>query len=312
MRTTEECYEYVLARCCELADQRKRKRKIALSAAVPVCGVIIAGSIGLRGAKPDVNITSGDDPAVSGVNSEGLSSPVTVDKPNLPKYDNKLNIGEVEIAENAPANLFFIPLQREMPRNEVLAHFGLSPELDLSGIVDDLHETAPLNGILNPGGKHGFCLGYSEDENGVGSWGSMEELHNTKRFDNEEFVFESADGTRYAKVYFSHEDRIHWLRSGLMCSVGDRKFDNNVFYSLPPSTVAGVEMRIAKRNIGGYYAEFNTEELSVGLSAKGLSEDEIIQILEYLAEYTGASKTASPNDVSVGEVEAPTETIVIH
>lgn len=310
MRTTEECYEYVLARCGELAAQRKRKRKIAFSAAVPVCGVIIVGSVaGLHSGKPDVNITSGDTPAVS---SE-IEYSGSIDKPveNPPKYDNKLNIGEVEIAENAPTNLFFIPLQREMPRNEVLEHFGLSPELDLSGVVDDFHETEPRKSILNPRGKHGFCLGYSEDENGVGSWGSMEELHNTI-FDNEEFVFESADGTRNATVFFSHEDRIHWLRSGLMCSVGDGTFSNEIFYSMPPSTVAGVEMRIAKRNIGGYYAEFNTGELSVGLSAKGLSEDEIIQILEYLAEYTGASKTSVTNDVSVGEVEEPTEPLDIN
>ncbi len=97
-----------------------------------------------------------------------------------------------------------------------------------------------------------------------------------------------------------------------MCRVGERKFDNSVFYSMPPSTVAGVEMRITKRNIGGYYAEFNTGELSVGLSAKGLSEDEVIHVLEYLAEYTGASKTAAPNDISVGEVEEPTEPLDIN
>ncbi len=307
MRTNEECYEYVLARCGELAAKRRRNRGIALTAAVPVCGVIIAGSVGLHAAKSDMNISSGAVPAVSGVNSEGLSSAATVDKPALPKYDNKLNIGEVKIAEDAPTNLFMIPALYEMPRDEVLEHFGLSPGLDLSGVVEDLRETAPKNVVLNPGGKHGFCRGYIVDENGSGSW---EELH--QMFDNEEFVFENADGTRYAEVYFSHEDKIHWLRSGLMCSVGERKFDNSVFYSLPPSSVAGVEMRIAKRNTGGYYAEFNTEKLSVGLSANGLSEDEVIRVLEYLAEYTGASETAAPNDVSVGEVEEPTEELIIN
>ncbi len=307
MRTNEECYEYVLARCGELAAKRRRNRRIALTAAVPVCGVIIAGSVSLRAAKPDVNITSGDVPAVSGVSSEGLSSAVTVDKPALPKYDNKLNIGDVEIAENAPTNLFFIPPLYEMPRDEVLEHFGLSTEFDLSGVVDDLRETAPKNGILNPEGKHGFCRYYIIDENGNGSW---EELH--PRFENDEFVFESADGTRYAEVYFSVEDRIHWLRSGLACCSGDIKFDNDLFYSLPPSTIAGVEMRIAKRNTGGYYAEFNTGELSVGLAVNGLSEDEVIRVLEYLAVYTGASETTAPNDMSVGEVEEPTEELIIN
>lgn len=308
MRTNEECYEYVLARCGELAAKRRRTRRIALTAAVPVCGVIIAGSVALRGVKPNVNITSGSEPAVSSVNSAGLSSQATINKPieNPPKYDNKLNIGSVEIAENAPTYMFFIPLLYEMSRDEVLEHFGLGTELDLSGVVDDLQETAPRNGVLNPEGKHGLCRGYVIDENGNGSW---EELH--PMFDNEEFVFENADGTRYATVFFGREENIPWHRNNLMCAVGDGTYSNEIFYSMPPSTIAGVEMRIAKRNIGGYYAEFNTGELSVGLSAKGLSEDEVIRVLEYLAEYTGVSETTAPNDVSVGEVEEPTETIVI-
>ncbi len=306
MRTNEECYEYVLARCGELAAKRRRNRRIALTAAVPVCGVIIAGSVGLHAAKPDVNISSGDVPAVSGVNSEGLSSPVTVDKPVLPKYDNKLNIGEVEIAENAPVYFYDVPGTYEMSRDEVLEHFGLSPELDLSGVVEDLRETAPKNGVLNSGGKHGFCRDNFVDENGNISWG---ELH--PMWDNEEFVFESADGTRYATVFFGHEERIPWYRNNMMCCVGDGSFSNEIFYSLPPSSVAGVEMRIAKRNTGGYYAEFNTGELSVGLSVKGLSEDEVICVLEYLAEYTGASETTAPNDISVGKVEEPTEELII-
>ncbi len=306
MRTNEECYEYVLARCGELAAKRRRNRRIALTAAVPVCGVIIAGSVSLRAAKPDVNITSGDVPAVSGISSEGLSSPITVDKPALPKYDNKLNIGEVKIAENAPVYFYDVPGTYEMSRNEVLEHFGLSPELDLSGVVDDLHETAPRNGVLNMGGKHGFCRRYIIDENGNGSWEELRPM-----WDNEEFVFENADGTRYATVFFGHEERIPWYRNNLMCCVGDGSFSNEIFYSLPPSAIAGVEMRIAKRNIGGYYAEFNTEKLSVGLSANGLSEDEVISVLEYLAEYTGASETTAPNDVSVGEVQEPTEELII-
>ncbi len=305
MRTNEECYEYVMARCGELAAQRRRNRRIALTAA-PVCGVIIAGSVGLHAAKPDVNISSGDVPAVSGVSGEGLSSAVTVDKPAHPKYDNKLNIGEVEITENVMVNFYCVPGFYEMPRNEVLEHFGLSPELDLSGVVDDLHETASRNYVLNEDGKHGFRRDYIVDESGNGSWGELYSM-----WDNEEFVFESADGTRYATVFFGHEERIPWYRNNLMCCVGDGSFSNEIFYSLPPSAIAGVEMRIAKRNTGGYYAEFNTEKLSVGLSANGLSEDEVIRVLEYLAEYTGASETAAPNDMSVGEVEELTEELII-
>jgi len=305
MRTNEECYEYVLARCGELAAQRRRNRRIALTAAVPVCGVIIAGSVGLRSVKPNVNITSGSDTAVS--SGVGTSSPMTIE-PAQPKYDNKLNIGEVEIAEDAPMYMYFIPGIYEMSRDEVLEHFGLSTEFDLSGVVGDLHETAPRNGILNTEGKHGFCRQEILDENlnHIG-WEDFRPM-----FENDEFVFENADGTRYAEVYFSVEDRIDWLRSGLLCCVGDGTYSNEIFYSMPPSTIAGVEMRIAKRNIGGYYAEFYTGKISVGLSVKGLSEDEIIRILEYLAEYTGVSETTAPNDVSVGEVEEPTETVIFY
>lgn len=309
MRTVEECYEYVLSRCDELAAQRRRKRKIALKAVTPVCGiVVIAGAVAVL-PKGRINtseyICSVNDPVLSSeidesavLSAEGsIENPVENPIESLPRYENELNIGEVEITGNVTYELYYIPLLYEMSRNEVLEHFGLSADLDLSGVVEGLCETAPKNSILNPDGKHGFCRTYIVDEEGNGAW---EELH--PHFDNEEFRFESADGTRFAEVFFSHEDKIDWLRNGILSPDENGGYSNRAFYALPMSTVTGVEMRIAKRSTGGYYAEFNTPTLCVGLSAKGLSENEIVSILEYLANYVGASDITDEKSMSVGEI----------
>lgn len=69
-------------------------------------------------------------------------------------------------------------------------------------------------------------------------------------------------------------------------------------------------MRIAKRSIGGYYAEFNTGSLAVGLIAEGLSEDETVSILEYLAEYVGFAKSTAENSVSAGSIEIASPDII--
>lgn len=64
MRTVEECYNYVLTRCDELAAQRRRKRQIAYRAAAVVCGIaVIAGAaIALQNGKTD--ISSGENHVV--------------------------------------------------------------------------------------------------------------------------------------------------------------------------------------------------------------------------------------------------------
>lgn len=314
MRTVEECYEYVLKRCDELAAQRRRKRGIALKAAAPVCGIaVIAGTAavlrnGRMGTKEQISIA--ENSIISAENSAVESTPKYEDSAFssaetqnsaaeiAPKYENRLDIGEVEITSEGAANLYCIPGLYEMTRDEVLEHFRLSTEFDLSGAVDGLRETAPRNGILNGDGRHGFCRGYVIEENGYEHW---EEL--TQMFEHDEFVFENADCTKTATVIFDRDERVDWLRSGIMCPVGDGRYSNEPFYSLPASEIAGVEMRIAKRNIGGYYAEFNTGALAVGLIAEGLSEDETVDILEYLAEYVGAAKTSAENSVSAGSVE---------
>lgn len=328
MRTVEECYEYVLKRCDELAAQRRRKRTLALKAAAPVCGIaVVAGAAAVMRDReintPKINGNSDnsvisaelDNNSVFSVQetvSGTFSAPETVNSivENTPKYENKLNIGEVEIAEDgANMMLYCIPGQYEMTRDEVLEHFGLSTELDLSGVVEGLRETAPRNGVLNIDGKHGFCRGYRVDENGVGSW---EELH--QMFEHDEFVFESADGTRSAVVIFDHDERVDWLRSSIMSYVEDEGhysggyYSTEPFYALPASEIAGVEMRIAARSTGGYYAEFTTktaavEPLAVGLDTRGLSEEETISILEYLAEYVGSANPNAENSVSVDDIE---------
>lgn len=309
MRTVKECYEYVLKRCDELAAQRRRKREIALKAAVPVCGIaVVAGTAAaLRVGKAGTNehISAAENSVISVENSafserEMVNSIVE----SAPKYENKLDIGEVEIAA-VGANLYEIPPLYEMTRDEVLEHFGLSTEFDLSGAVDGLRETAPRNGILNGGGWHGFCRGYVIEENGYEHWEELNQM-----FEHDEFVFENANGTKTATVIFDRDERVDWLRSGIMCPVGDGRYSTEPFYALPTSEIAGVEMRIAKRSIGGYYAEFNTGSLAVGLIAEGLSEDETVSILEYLAEYVGSAKTTAENSVSAGSVEIASPDII--
>lgn len=304
MRTNEECYEYVLNRCAELEAQKRKRRETVLKAAAPVCGIaVIAGAAAaLRSGKANTgtNVVSDTDLSYSDTISSAYNSANSVIE-HAPQYENTLNIGEVEISdgEGAGCAMSAIPATfYEMSRDEVLEHFGLSAELDLSDAVDGLYEIAPKESLFNPEGKHGFPRFYYEDENGNGNWDPM-----LTRFDNQKFEFESADGESSAVVIFDHEERVSWLLSGMLIHEGNGLYSSQPFYALPPSTVAGVEMRIAKRNIGGYYAEFRTETLSVGLIAEGLSESETVAILEYLAEYTGAADGTSANDVSVSDID---------
>lgn len=318
MRTVEECYEYVLKRCEELSAQRRKRRSLALKTAAPVCGIaLVAGAAAaVRGEKAytleqsGVTVYSAVDNIIEirALSEPGSENSICVT--STPKYDNKLNIGEMEVPiEAIVTHGPMIPPLYEMTRDEVLEHFGLSTELDLSGVVDGLRETAPKNGVLNGNGKHGFCRGYVIEENGYEHW---EELQ--QRFEHDEFVFESADGTKTATVIFDHDEKVTWLRCGILSYVEDEGhysggyYSAEPFYELPASEIAGVEMRIARRSAGGYYAEFVTktaavEPLAVGLNTMGLSEEETVSILEYLAEYVGAADPNAENSVSADELE---------
>lgn len=176
----------------------------------------------------------------------------------------------------------------ELSRNEVLEHFGLSVELEISGVVPELHEVPPKNGLLNIDGKHGFIRGCHYYENGDIVW---EEI--SPYWENDQFDFESANGSQTATVFFqrkySDETFVDQLRNKIYIPVDDGSFSSEPFHELPPSIIAGVEMRIAKRSIGGYYAEFSTDDLCVGLDTNGISEEKTVAILEYLAEYVGVA-----------------------
>ncbi len=98
MRTVEECYEYVMKRCGELAAQRRRKREFALKAAAPVCGIaIIAGSIAAYAARTSYS----SKPETSNMYADmELVSPGMVDRrtadhlEELEKYSDIAVVGE--------------------------------------------------------------------------------------------------------------------------------------------------------------------------------------------------------------------------
>lgn len=234
-------------------------------------------------------------------------APIINSTVDTPKYNNTLNIGEIEIAKDGAVYDINIPPLFEMSRDEVLEHFGLNTDFDLSGAVPELYETMPKNRMLNTDGKHGLCRMCTYYENGDCVWGDVRPW-----WDNDEFCFESADGSHSATVIFQRKyinykyvngaymdfDVVSDRRSGIYTFI-DGSFSTEPFYALSPSIIAGVEMRIAKRSIGGYYAEFGTDSLCVGLIAEGLSEEKTIAILEYLAEYVGAANASESNDIRV-------------
>lgn len=307
MRTVEECYEYVIARRNELALQRCKRRAVMLKTVAPVCGIAVIA--GIAAISKNEEIPSGkyiysSESSVTGSESSNnaISSaqdPITNSSVGTPKYDNTLNIGEIEIAEGGLSYLYYIPSLFEMNRDEVLEHFGLSTDFELSGVVPELYETMPKNGVLNFDGKHGLhrmCCVY---ENGDCVWEEVLPM-----WDNDEFRFENANGSQSAEVIFQRKysnEVIPWLRSKISIALEDGSFSTKPFYELSPSNVAGVEMRIAKRSIGGYYSEFSTDSLCVGLITEGLSEEKTIAILEYLAEYVGTANSLKNNDINVEE-----------
>lgn len=307
MRTVEECHEYVMIRLNELAVQRRKRRAIALKVATPVCGIaVIAGFAAISKSEENrsgryiyssescITDSGNDDNIISSRNNSITNSMV-----GEADYDNALNIGEIEIAEDDLRYLYNIPPLFEMDRDEVLEHFGLSGEFELSGVVPGLYEVPPKNGLLNIDGKHGLHRECYFFENGDYVW---EEV--TPDWDNDQFDFESADGSQTATVIFqrkySNIEVVPDLRSWIT-TVTEDGFSTEPFYALPPSIIAGVEMRAAKRNIGGYYAEFSTDSLCVGLITTGISEEKTVAILEYLAEYVGAAGLSENNDIHAEE-----------
>lgn len=272
-------------------------------AAVCVC-IVVLSPLTLTGCSKRERELSPDISSIQGANN-GVFHPqnsIADSSVGVPKYNNTLNIGEIEIAKFIEFRGYNICPLFEMSRDEVLEHFGLSTDFKLSNAVPNLHETTPKNGMLN-NGKHGLHRDYRyrEDENGKvvsETWGEVAPI-----WDNDEFAFENADCSQWAKVIFQRRyDNITFVpefRSLISTEIGEDQYSTEPFYKLAPSIIAGVEMQIAKRNIGGYYAEFSTDSLCVGLVTNGISEEETVAILEYLAEYVGVARQAANSSVSI-------------
>lgn len=64
MRTVEECYQYVLDRCDELAVKRRRKRQIAYQAAAVVCGIAVIAGAAIAWQNRKTNISPDDHQVV--------------------------------------------------------------------------------------------------------------------------------------------------------------------------------------------------------------------------------------------------------
>lgn len=304
MMNYEERYEYVMKRCTELTAERRKKRTAAMRIAMPVCGAAavtglfavgwnnlgngtnIKGMIESNGSfSAEISSASVSDPA-SAPNSIVSNDPVeSVDQSVI------LNIGEIEVSQGGNFHFYMIPLLFGETRGDTLAHFGLSSDFGLSGVVEGLEEVpADPQEVFKPNGMH--CFGRTPRYEGD-TVGEICEM-----YDNDDFRFENSDGTKKVSVIFSHGD-IPWWRNGFI--------DRRDVAGLPVSVIAGTEMVIAQRNIGGYYAEFEAPEISVGLLTDGCTEQETVAILKYLAYFVGVGAKTSDNETSasVGSVSVP-------
>ena len=288
MRTVEECYDYVLARCAELENARRRKRRIAVNFAAPVSAAIVAGTaFALVNSKREITeqsaVNSENTAYYSSINSSesNADASVSASAENDRDFQNEIKIGEVAISDSENMNFFIVPPLYEMSRAEVLEHFGLSADFDLSNIVEGLRETAPLPALFNPDGKHGFCREMTD-----GEWGEVLEM-----YENDVFRFEK-DGDTWAEVVFSRTP-VPWWRNCIF-------INREEFESLPKSVIADTEMTFCTRIFDGrqcgYYAEFKADDFYVGLTTVGLSESDTVKILECLAVFTRASNSPQCDD----------------
>lgn len=292
MRSVEECYNYVILRRDKLAEKRIRTRKIAVRTAVPVCSAaLLAGVIfPVKIAQTNTSsqqISQGNSGEINtALPSAAVDSDIVTDI-----SDNILNIGVVKEDDGEQlANMFYIPTIFEMTREEVLNRFGLSADLDLSKAVGQLSETELKLTAMNMTGKHGFPRELYVDENGVETWGEF-------CYETDAFWFENSDKSKSAEIIFSLEGRIPWYWNWIL--------DSDEMKAVPDSLISGVKMKLACRGDSGYYfAEFEGNDISVGVVTNGLSEEETVAVLEYLAEYTNAPKaeTNPEKDFSVGEI----------
>lgn len=278
MRTCEEFYEYVIKRCDDIRAERRKKRVMLASIAVSVCGVSAFLGVVLGTA----HHTHNEEYVSQSVSGNGISYAVS-NCENPPSYT--LNIGEIEVSEGGVTNFLAIGLFKEKTREETLEHFGLSADFELP----NLHEVPPPYTITDVEGKYGYTIEFGYDGDTESEWAV------DPRYDYQVFGFESADGSKWVHVAICNTNCVPWWINGV---------DNlDKINDLPLSEIAGTEMRIATRSVGGYYAEFDAKPICVGVTAMGCSEEELIAVLEYLAKYTGVADTNRAADVSVGTVD---------
>lgn len=168
--------------------------------------------------------------------------------------------------------------------------------------LEELKEVPPHENLFHGEGQYGYSISLDPDYGGDPKAVPESEWAVNPGFDHQDFWFENVDGSKWVKVVFCHTEFVPWwMNDGI---------DRRQTEKIPISEVAGTRMLIAERNVGGYYAEFGTEELQVGVTASGCTEEETVSILEYLAEYTGIAGSVVSTDVSVGNVDTLEEDVV--
>ena len=278
MRTCEEFYEYVVKRCDDIRIERRKKRVMLSSIAVSACGVFAFLGVVLG----TVYHTNNEEYVPQSVPGNGIDYSASTDN-TPPSYT--LNIGEIKMSEGGAYNFFAVGMFQERTREETLDHFGLSSDFELP----NLHEVPPPGTITGVKGKYGYTIEFGYDGDTKSEWVV------DPRYDYQVFGFENTDGSKWVHVAICNTDCVPWWINWV-----DNLEEIN---DLPLSEIAGAKMRIAKRNVGGYYAEFDAKHLCVGVTAMGCSEEELVVVLEYLARYTGVADTERAADVSVGTVD---------
>ncbi len=304
MKTCEECYEYVIRRRDELAARKLKIREnvrtatLAAGGSLACAGVIFVAArqqnlseqnITQSTISPQTQSTAESVPNLPETSANYTQSSTILPQEqssveSLPKHQNTVNIGTVNIPK--PWEGSFFPYGRfcERTREDTLSHFGLSADFSLP----NFSEVPPECGIPGERGKYGYrvSLDFDGDESELQTSWQVDE-----RFDSQVFSFENDDGTKGVNVTFSRSEFIPWWLKG--------NLNADEVKQLPQSEIANTKMRIAKEILGEgwdenmrardfYYAEFSAGELAVGVSARGLSEEELIAVLEYLAEFTKA------------------------
>lgn len=284
MKTCEECYEYVIRRRDELTARKLKIRDNVRTATLAAGGGLACAGVIFIAARQQNPPETTSEPKANYTRSSTILPQEQSSVESLPKHQNTVNIGTLNNPEPWEGSFFFLGRFCELTREDVLSHFGLSADFSLP----NFSEVPPECGIPGERGKYGYRL--SPDFIKCDYEGELQTSWQVdERFDSQVFSFENADGTKGVNVTFSRSEFIPWWLNG--------NLNSDEIKQLPQSEIANTKMRIAKVILGEgwdenlrardfYYAEFSAGELAVGVNAHGLSVDELIDVLEYLAEFT--------------------------